>query len=87
MNTPTPATVASARTARLVRESQTPVYTSETPKREHLMVIEWEADTGGRYWTRPMPESKAEAELAEKDLYGFYSVSDYDHSSKCWCQK
>lgn len=34
MNIPNPAQVASARTARLVREAQTPVYSTSTPTAE-----------------------------------------------------
>lgn len=86
MNIPNPAQVASARTARLVREASTPVYSTTTAPREHLYVIEWEADTGGRFWSQPMTEAQAEAEMKEADAFGMYGVSDYDHAAKCWCQ-
>lgn len=81
MNTPNPAQVASARTARLVREAQTPVYSTSTPVQQHMMAVE--VDSGiGRYW-REMPENKVN-EFCD-NLAPSYSVSDIDHSAKCWC--
>lgn len=79
----TPATVASARTARLVREASTPVYTTVTPApkaREHRMAVEIDSDFG-RFWSH-MPESEVDAFC---DLYPG-DLSDIDHSTSCWCQ-
>jgi hypothetical protein len=81
-----PASVASARTARLVREASTPVYSTSTPApkaREHLHAVEIEFDTGGRLWTS-MPEGEVDGYIA--DLPESIGLSDVDHSAKCWCQ-
>jgi hypothetical protein len=80
-----PITVANARTARLVREATTPVYTTATRPvvREHIMAVE--VDSGmGRYWTS-MPDSEVDAFI--DGLAPSYDLSDIDHSAKCWCQK
>lgn len=84
MNIPNPKVVAANRTARLVREAHTPVYSTSTQTREHLFAIEWETDFG-RYWSQDMPESEAMAEM--QFARGLRSVSDYDHSWNCWCRK
>lgn len=80
-----PMQVAKARTARLVREAQTPVYSTETKPavREHLSVIEIEYAGGGRAWSAPMPDSEVDAYL-DAHLRD-NSVSDIDHAAKCWC--
>ena len=83
MNIPTPAQVASNRTARLVREAKTPVYTSQTTAREHLTAVEIQVSDGGRYWSS-MPDSEVDAFCDKAESYG-NSVSDIDHSLKCWC--
>ena len=81
-----PMTVAQARTARLVREAATPVYTTVTKPRvrEHLIACEVESDLGGRYW-RTMKESEVPAFW--NDLPEGYYASDEDHSAQCWCFK
>lgn len=79
-----PMMVAKNRTARLVREAQTPVYTTSTPapvEREHLTAVEIDTDFG-RYWSH-MPDSDVDAFC---DRYPG-EISDIDHSAKCWCQK
>lgn len=84
MNIPNPAQVASARTARLVREAQAPVYSTESTAPavsvdEHITAVE--IDDMGRWWSH-MPESEVGPFCRRYE--GF--VSDIDHSSKCWCQ-
>ncbi len=81
-----PMQVAQNRTARLVREATTPTYTTVTPVREHMMVVELEHEWGGRIWSKPMPDSAVDAYL---DSYegSSYGVSDIDHAAKCWCFK
>lgn len=79
-----PMMVAQNRTARLVREASTPVYSTSTPAREHLSVVEVEFDTGGRFWTKPMPDSEVDAYIG--DLPESMYLSDIDHAGKCWCQ-
>lgn len=80
-----PSTVASARTARLAREASTPVYSTVTPVREHMSIIEIEYLGGGRAWSAPMPDSEVgpylDAHLRDN------SVSDIDHAANCWCFK
>lgn len=68
------------RTARLVREAQTPVYSTATPVREHVYVVELEHEYGYRRW---VSEKEADELLALPNTE--YSVSDEDHSTKCWC--
>lgn len=87
MNIPTPAQVASARTARLVREAKTPVYTSESHpvERQHEMAVEIES-TWGRQWFF-MPDSEVDAFIDEHDKENEMWLSDVDHSAKCWCQR
>ena len=80
-----PNDVAKARTARLAREATTPVYSTSTPAPEHLYVAEIEADTGYRRWTKPMTEDALNAEVDAMAEIG-YSLSDWDHAAKCWCQ-
>ena len=81
-----PNMVARNRTARLVAEAQTPVYSTSTPVREHLFAIEWEWDLGGRFW-ETMPESQVDAAMAEGEKSTTKFLSDVDHSAKCWCSK
>lgn len=85
MNTMTPAQVSFNRTARLVREATTPVYSTATPAREHMAVVEMEYVHGGRSWSSPMPESEVAAYIDSfpEESYG---VNDVDHAAKCWCQ-
>lgn len=86
MNIPNPAQVASARTARLVREAHTPAYTSESkpaPSRRHQMMIEVE-DSGGRYWSGPFLDNQVQAVCADYERMGS-GISDIDHYGKCWC--
>lgn len=88
MNIPNPAQVASARTARLVREALTPAYSTEStapavPVREHITAVELEDDYG-RSWSH-MPDSEVTAYIDEMAGVG-YGVSDIDHSGRCWCQ-
>lgn len=88
MNIPTPAQVASARTASLVREAQTPVYSTASkapavPVREHITAVEIE-DSYGRSWAH-MPDNEVEGYLTDMTILG-YGLSDIDHSTKCWCQ-
>lgn len=74
------------RTARLVREATTPVYTTATPapaQREHIIACEVATDSG-RYW-RTMPESEVSDFWA--NLPASYDASDEDHSTECWCFK
>jgi hypothetical protein len=80
-----PAAVARNRTARLVREASTPVYSTETKPRvrEHLSVVEIEYAGGGRAWSAPMPDSEVDGYL-DRNLRD-NSVSDIDHAARCWC--
>lgn len=72
------------RTARLVREAQTPVYSTETKvaEREHLSVVEMDSGMG-RYWSAPMKDSEVDAYIDGTPQS--YDVSDIDHAAKCWC--
>lgn len=72
------------RTARLVREATTPVYTTETTPRvrEHMYAVETESMYGGRLW-RHMPDSEVDAYIDA--IHESDSLSDVDHSAKCWC--
>ena len=81
-----PMDVAKNRTARLVREATTPVYTTATAPvvREHITAVELEDDFG-RHWSH-MLDSEVDAYLTDMAVLG-YGVSDIDHSAKCWCQK
>lgn len=89
MNIPSPAKVASNRTARLVAEYVTPVYTTETKPavREHIMAVELDGMMG-RHWSH-MAESKVDEFITTMCGDDEFSdgLSDIDHSSKCWCQK
>lgn len=80
----TPASIVKGINDQKVREAKTPVYTSETPKREHFMAVELEFTEGGRFWDS-MPESKVDQYI--KDRAGYTYLSDVDHSAMCWCQK
>jgi hypothetical protein len=83
-----PNTVALARTARLVREAATPVYTStresELAKRVHMHAVEVEFETGGRFWSH-MPATDVDDYI--RGMGEGTGLSDIDHSAKCWCQK
>jgi hypothetical protein len=86
MNIQTPAQAMSNRTARLVREARTPVYTSTSKvlgsAKRHQMAVEVDS-VWGRHWTH-MAEDKVDKfinNLPEGD-----ELSDIDHSAKCWCQ-
>lgn len=81
-----PSRVAQNRTARLAVEATTPVYSTETPVREHMSVVEMEGDLGGRRWSAPMKDSAVTEYIDGYDGTG-YSVSDIDHAAKCWCFK
>jgi len=81
-----PLTVAANRTARLVREATTPVYSTTTPEREHLMVVEMDEEYYGRHWSRPMPESEVAAYI-DSFPERSYEISDIDHAARCWCQR
>lgn len=74
------------RTARLVREAHTPVYSTETvPVRpEHLTAVETDTDSG-RFWSH-MPESEITAFIDATFAAG-NDISDIDHSAMCWCQR
>jgi hypothetical protein len=78
-----PMQVAQNRTARLVREATTPTYSTSTPAREHLMMVEVETDTGYRHWAT-MRESQVDTYVSE--IHPSDGLSDIDHSAKCWCQ-
>ena len=83
-----PASVAVARTARLVREAATPVYSTSTPApkaREHQMAVEIDS-LFGRHWSH-MPESEVDAYI-ERSVGGYDEAEllDIDHSARCWCQ-
>lgn len=82
-----PMMVAQARTARLVREATTPVYSTETkpaPEREHITAVELEDDYG-RSWSH-MPDNEVDAYINDMAILG-YGLSDIDHSAKCWCHR
>jgi hypothetical protein len=85
MNTMTPSQAMANRNARLVREARTPVYSTRTPAREHMKMVETDSSYG-RHWSRPMPESQVTAyidSVCDADTY----LSDVDCSSRCWCQR
>jgi hypothetical protein len=84
MNIPSPAQVAANRTARLVREAQAPVYSTETPKAVHISAVELESDYG-RHWSH-MADTLVDGFITEMTALG-YDLSDIDHSGKCWCFK
>lgn len=78
-----PLTVAANRTARLVREANTPVYSTTTPVREHVFMVELEDSVyGSRHWV-----SDHEADVLLALPSAPYVFSDRDHSTSCWCQK
>lgn len=57
-----------------------------TPKtiRSHLMMAEIEADTGYRYWSKPMPKVQLD-QWVNTELKYSGGLSDYCCSSRCWC--
>ena len=63
--------------------NSTLVYTTYTPQREHLNVVEMESDWGYRTWSSPMPESKVDAYI--DSFPEGYGLSDIDHAARCWC--
>ena len=77
-----PMMVAKNRTARLVREAKTPVYTTETKPyvRPHVMAVEIDSMMG-RFWSH-MPETEVDKFCSRYPG----DLSDIDHSTKCWCQ-
>ena len=77
-----PMIVAKARTARLVREATTPVYTTVTKPRvrEHITAVEIDGDLG-RFWAH-MPDSEVDEFCSRYPG----DLSDIDHSGRCWCQ-
>jgi len=83
-NTGTPATVRQAIVTRQVQAAKTPVYTTETKQREHLMAVELEFTEGGRFWDH-MADSQVSAYIEARKGYTY--VSDVDHSALCWCMK
>lgn len=82
-----PNMVAQNRTARLAAQGVRPVYTTVTPVREHIMAVEWEWSTGGRWWVQ-ISESEVDAYIAaETRKNGYKFFSDLDHAAQCWCFK
>jgi len=79
-----PMKVAANRTARLASEAATPVFSTSTPPREHRMAVEVENDYGHRSWDH-MKESEVSDYIS--GIPDSYSLSDVDHSAKCWCAK
>ena len=51
---------------------------------QHMMVIEFEDESGYRYWTRPLPESEVSDRIIKEAEIG-YGFSDLDCSIECWC--
>lgn len=88
MNIPNPKQVASNRTARLVREAHTPVYSTQTATlevdRPHTKMVEMEFDSGYRTWSSAMPESAVNGYI--ESFMGVAMLSDIDCSFTCWCQ-
>lgn len=90
MNTPNPAQVMANRTARLVREALTPVYSTSTPPapaggRAHTKIVEMEYPSGYRTWSAPMAEGRVNDYI---DSFGDLAMlSDIDCSFTCWCVK
>lgn len=85
-----PAIAFAARTARLAREAQTPVYSTSTPTREevlanydHLVMVELDSDFGRS--RAVMPESETDAYLDGVLGSDLYWMSDYCHASACKC--
>jgi len=80
-----PMNVAQNRTARLVREANTPVYTtvSRPVVRQHRMAVEWDS-VYGRAWNIDIPENEVDLFIRqyENETYG---LSDVDHWTGCWC--
>lgn len=88
MDIPTPAQVASARTARLAATPVRVTYSTSTaaPKREHVTMVEIESDYGRR-WVGPFRTAAAQrAAISDAEGIGYW-ISDIDCSSKCWCAK
>ena len=64
------------------------VYTTTTPAkpaRLHYEAIEFEADTGYRFWESVREDRVAETIERYADIG--YGLSDLDHSARCWCLK
>lgn len=61
------------------------VYTTNTTPRvrEHIMAVEVENDYGARIWSH-MKDSEVDAFIA--GIHKDDSLSDIDHSARCWCQ-
>jgi hypothetical protein len=85
----TPTQAFANRTARLVKEATTPVYSTETKPvvREHIIAVELDGMMG-RHWSE-MAESKVDEFITTMTGDDEFSdgLSDIDHSAKCWCQK
>lgn len=77
-----PLQVAQARTARLVTEARTPVYTTETQPRLHFMAVEVENDLGGRLWSKVRED---EVDAFVRGIHPDSGLSDIDHHARCWC--
>lgn len=87
MNIPTPAQVASARTARLAATPVEVTYSTSTPVvREHYTMVEFE-DEYHRSWSGPYFSAEAQRrDIARMQEIGYW-ISDIDCSTKCWCAK
>lgn len=57
-----------------------------TPKsiRPHLMVAEMEAESGYRYWSKPMPKVQLDLWIDKEAKHENY-LSDYCCANDCWC--
>ena len=62
------------------------VWTTVTPPRQHLQVVEMEHEYGYRFWSKPMREEAVSAYIEEYRNLD-YGLSDIDCSVKCWCSK
>lgn len=82
-----PKMVAQARTARLVNEATTPIYTTSTPTRplfrEHRMAVEWDS-VHGRAWNVDIAQDEVNDFIDEHES-DVYALSDVDHWTGCWC--
>lgn len=85
-----PTNVAVARTARLVREATTPVYSTSTPtpaevlaNYDHLVLVELDGMFGRS--RRVMRESETDAYLDGVLGSDAYELSDYCHAAACKC--
>lgn len=85
MKVQTPAQAMANRTARIVAENKRPVYRSESKEigseKRHQIAVEIDS-VWGRWWSH-MAEDKVDKFI--NNLNDGESVSDIDHSAKCWC--